>query len=798
MSDGRQIIRVKLIAYTKQFRKRLKDSEKSIASFSKKSLAIGAVAGSASLAFTAVTASLSLLTKAYLEAAKTIPEMRKFFDMGRDAHVSAEFFQTWALAAERAGIELSRFGPILRFTDARIRQFRNGQGEFASGMKNASQETQDFFEGMKKLSNEEFMKALPDFFNSAASAADKNTVAVALWTENAGAMVNQIKEVDAAQRYLEDRDLLISDEDAATFREASNALSDINRETDIYRKRAVAKNIDAYVATRAGLEQLYLKWMQLLDTVGTVAVEIATVTGIIDPMGMVATVDRLSESYDAFWSSAEAARAEEEVDQAAINKLLQLRVNSELGSLDAKRLIKAAARETLELEKKQAEQIALRDEHEENLALAKKENAFSGAIEGHRIALKATQEEIDKTYEKLAVYQQITSQLREQIFLYDEQKKKDEEDGGFQKGYYPDLLNNINNAIAATDKARRALVKLSQERKAGEITLQQYTVGEQMLGGVLSQSEGYYDRLVRSAKEQVKQTKQAENALFKLKAGFKTLGMEEEVYLVVMKEVNKALGLTGIEADDKGTAMDRVLARIKKHREELQQEAADIAAAKQLINDPNSSPEQIAAAKELYIPKDDTAKRNKYIWELEGKEKTELFLKDFQSFSGQLSEAMLDAETDWDKFWLNMIKRMAQRNLARYINDAFEGMINALKGSNKKVLDETQKMTKNMQDATGASSGGGAGFGWGSLLGGLATLGAAYYMSRNMNDASTAASGSGGSGDTEIIVNINNTSSSRVAYDGRQISDQNGIRQQVINIVVDDYQTGGAIRQAFG
>jgi len=297
------------------------------------------------------------------------------------------------------------------------------------------------------------------------------------------------------------------------------------------------------------------------------------------------------------------------------------------------------------------------------------------------------------------------------------------------------------------------------------------------------------------AKEEIKQTKIAENALFKLKAGFETLGIEEEEYLIIMAKVKKALGLD-VEAKGATTAMDQVVEKIKEHREKLEHEAALIVAAKQLIADPNSSAEDIAAAQELFLQKDSGGGggESKFVWELNANESTQLFLKDFQSFSGQLSEAMLDAETDWDKFWLNMIKRMTQRNLARYINDAFQGMINTLQKKNAEVVSETKDMTKNIQDATG----GGDGFGWGALIGGIATLGAAYIMSRNMSNANAAATGSGSGGEVEVVVNINNSTQSNVQYDGRSITESGGIKRTVIDIIVEDYSQGGTLREVLG
>ena len=54
------------------------------------------------------------------------------------------------------------------------------------------------------------------------------------------------------------------------------------------------------------------------------------------------------------------------------------------------------------------------------------------------------------------------------------------------------------------------------------------------VNATLGNQEHYYDRLLSGAKEEIKQTKIAENALFKLKAGFETLGIEEEEYLIII------------------------------------------------------------------------------------------------------------------------------------------------------------------------------------------------------------------------------------------------------------------------
>jgi hypothetical protein len=784
-----------MIAYTKQFRKRMKDAEKSVGSFAKKSLAVGVAAGAVRVGFAGMTVAVGVLTAAYLEAAKTIPKMREFFDMAREAHVSAEFFQVWALAAQRAGIETKRFGVILRFTDARIRQYRNNQGEFAAGIKKTSQATQAFFENMKGLSNEEFLGKLPAFFASdATSAIDKNTVAVALATENAGAFLNQMKEIENAKEYYKDSDLLITNEEAENVRLAANALADINRHTDVVRDRAVAKNVESYVATRAGLEQLYLLWVKLLDKSASFAVNVATITGVIDPLDMVSTINRMGESYKSYMRSTASERRLQRSDQDRFDKLIDGSITSRKALLDSKRLIRAADSEELRIGKLIVDKLDEKVAQEKALKILKDSGGIQVGAAAKEEEIKRTQREIDGLHTKLQYFERLEASQRNQIAIYKEKNKITDEDEKPETGFYPDLLVQIGNTIKDTDNARKALARLKRERKADMITQQQFTVGEATLNVVLGKQESYYDSLLSAAKKEIKQTQLAENALLKLKAGFEALGIEEEEYLIIMAKVKEALGL---DVEPPLTALGEVEKRIKEHREKLEHEAALIVAAKQLIANPNSSAEDIAAAQELFPPKDGGGgggAKNKPIWELNSNESSQLFLKDFQSFSGQLSEAMLDVETDWDKFWLNMIKRMTQRNLARYISDAFQGMINTLKEKNAEVVKETKDITQNIQDATGGEGG----FGWGALIGGVATLGAAYIMSRNMSNATAAASGSGGGGDVEVVVNINNSTQSNVQYDGRSITESGGIKRTVIDIIVEDYSQGGTLREVLG
>jgi hypothetical protein len=763
MAASRQIIRIKMIAYTKQFRKRMKDSGNAISDFSKKTklLSVGLAAGS--VAFAGAAGAVALLGAAFVEAAKAIPQLRAFFDMARDAGVGAEKFQIWALAAHRAGVDTKRFGVILRFTDARIRQFRDGQGELTSALKRANVETQKYFENLKKSdTNGEFLDGVETFFANTTSATEKSTVAVGLWTENAGAMENVVKKLAKARKYLIDNGLLLTEEEDKRIKYAADALEDLRRTTDHIRNQGVAANVDSYLAAAQSLEELRRVWMRLLVTVSEVAVKVADSFGITSVGEMTSAVRRLSNAQDNNLLGWTHTKEQVEEYKQSLDKLYHFEVKGTASKIKAERLLEAAI----------ADRKALLD---------------GELLSSEKVELSAIKK-----------YDRIIERLRTQLELA-RKKKELEKDPGGQPGanseYYDQLIANTFNLLAVRDKARAALKELGKQRDEGKISLEFYIAAKKELQGVLGKQGHYYDKLLSDAKEEIKQTKIAENALFKLKAGFETLGIEEEEYLIIMAKVKKALGLD-VEAKGATTALGEVEARIKEHREKLEHEAALIVAAKQLIADPNSSAEDIAAAQELFLQKDSGGGggESKFVWELNANESTQLFLKDFQSFSGQLSEAMLDAETDWDKFWLNMIKRMTQRNLARYINDAFQGMINVLKKKNAEVVSETKDITKNIQDATGGEDG----FGWGALIGGVATLGAAYIMSRNMSNANAAATGSGSGGEVEVVVNINNSTQSNVQYDGRSITESGGIKRTVIDIIVEDYSQGGTLREVLG
>ena len=796
MASRNQTIKIKLISYTKQFRKRMKDSGSAIEKFVGKTklLSAGLIAGSA--AFSVFSGAILLVGAAFGAVGSSIPKLQKYFDIGKDAGLSAEQFQVWAGAAQRAGVEIGRLGPILRFTDARIRQFRNGQGELASSLKKASQETQAYFEQMKGLSNDKFLDKIEGFFSSTATEADKSTVAVGLWTENAGLMLRAVNQLKGTRVTLENGNLLLTQEETDNVKSAAVALQDMRRETEIIKDRAVAANVNSYIAAQSGLEELRRKWYSLLSLVGETAVKLAQGVGLLDPNDLVSTVDRMGSSYAAILKSESAERELAARDQHRINTLLKSNVESELEKVTAVRLVSTAKRESLGIEKALAEALQNRDDAEKQLEKSKAAGAFKWAIEGAQIRLKNDQQEVDWLYKKLELYTRVKDHFNEQIKAWEKLNNPVVVPDG-ETGYYAEIINQSRAALKARVDATAALKRLREERGKNKISLDVYRQSEAALLKILKGGERYYERIIRLAKEKTTTTQDAEDALFRLNEEFQKGTIKSAEFIVAQQQLNTVLGMTSEGLKEQLSPMERVLAKLGEYKKRIKDTAAEAAAAQKLLDEGGLTPAQY---EELFAPaegsKGEPTKQNKLIWQLDSKEQTELFLRDFQSFSGELSEAMLDAETDWDKFWLNMIKRMNQRNLARYINDAFSKMITTLQGSNKKVVDETKAMTENIKNATGGASGAG-GFGWGGLIGGLATLGSAYILSRNMNNASGGAGGGAG-GDVEVVVNINNSTRSDVRYDGRTLTETGGIKRTVIDIIVEDYSNGGTLREVLG
>jgi len=731
VASRKQTIRIKLISHTKQFRKRMKDAGSSVAEFSKKYKLLSKSLIAGSLAFSAAGAGVLALGAAYQQLATRIPVLRTFFDMARDAGISAEQFQVWAVAAQRAGVDTKRFGVILRFTDARIRQFRDSQGEFYAAIQKSSKETRKYFEDLRSTTtNGEFLDGVERFFQNTTDAAERSTVAVGLFTENAGAMENVTGNLRAAREELESKGLLITDEESANIKAASDAVAD-SRETDFIANKQVASNVDAYVESAYKLEELRRLWFDLLKTVGDVGVKIADSLGWTAAGKMAKAIDGITRS------SAEMAKASGDqlaAYYATLKKIKEIEIKTNTESIKVSSYQSKLKEKLLDVENK----LAIAADHRQ-----KAEEKAAAAAPG------------------------ITK-------FYLEAKVKGFSDEEFR---LKRKINIIKQLAASLDLAAVKWEKLNQPPKESPP----------------SKLSEYYQELIKQEATYTENLRNAEAALFELNEEFQNGNIKGNAFTRMQEKLNQVLGIGTEGFQGEVTAMQLVLRKLNAYKDGLKAAAAEAAAVKQLVAEGGITP----AEKKEVFPDDkppERPTRNKYIWELEGKEQTELFLKDFQSFSGQLSEAMLDAETDWDKFWLNMIKRMNQRNLARYISNAFDKMIGTLQNKNAAVTDETQKMTQNIQAATGGDAGG---FGWGGLIGGLATLGSAYILSRNMNNANAAATGSGG-GDVEVVVNINNSTQSEVRYDGRTLTESGGIKRTVIDIIVEDYSHGGTLREVLG
>lgn len=786
MASRTQTIRVKLISYTKQFRKRLKDSGTALEKFVGKTklLSVALIAGSA--AFSVFAGAVGLVGAAFGTVGAVIPQLQKYFDIGKDAGLSAEQFQVWAISAQRAGVEIGRLGPILRFTDARIRQFRNGQGELASGLKQASQQTQDYFQGMKSLSNDKFLDRIEEFFASSASEADKSTVAVGLWTENAGLMLRAVNSLKSTRATLGQGGLVLSNEEADNIKSASIALQDMRRQTDIIRDQAVAANVDDYIAAQAWLEEMRRKWYSLLSVVGKTAVELAKAVGILDPKDLVSTVDRLGGSYAAYFKSRQSERESQEEDQHAINVLLASTVDSELDRVNAARLVTAAKAETLKVDIELAAALDKQKQTAEFLQKSKDSGAAGIAISGSEIRLKNDTKEVELLRKKQDLYAQVRIHFQGLIADWKELNQAPESVSG-ETGYYPNLIARSEGALKVREDAIKALKRLKKERGENIISLEVYKQSETELLKILKGTESVYEKMLRSAREQVSQTQAAENALFKLNDEFQAGKIKAGLFVIAQENLNKVLGITTQVLGGQLPAMQRVLNKLDEYRKRINAAAAEAAAARGLLADGEISDTEY---KELFAPPEDKtlvpARQNQM----------GILLEDFKSFSGDLVGAMGDTETDWNKFWLNMIQTMNKRNLARLMDGTFTKMITTLKGKNKEVVNETKDMTKNIQDAAGGSGAGG--FGWGALIGGIATLGSAYILSRNMNKASDGAAASVSGGDVEVVVNINNSTQSNVLYGGRTISESGGIKRTVIDIIVEDYSQGGQLREVLG